>query len=98
MEYAKNQFVLTDGAMSLIEDVVLERQTTDRRKICEAVCEKLEEKYGGDALEAHLIHMNLATTSDILRAIDIYFIIRADFPDYSFRRGKAKKNPDEDIA
>lgn len=88
MVYAKNQFVLTDGAMSLIDDIVQEAKITDRNAICAAVCEKLEERYGGSALEAHLEHMHLTTTAEILRAIDIYFIIRSEFPDYSLNKGK----------
>lgn len=90
MEYAKNQFNLTDGAMMLIDEIVQDDRVTEREKILEAVCKKLEDRYGGDALEAHLAHMNLPTTFDILRAIDIYFIIREEFPDYSFRHGKKK--------
>lgn len=90
MGYAKNQFTLTDGAMSLIESVVREQNTTDRTTICTEVCAKLEERFGGDALESHLKHMHLTTTADILRAIDIYFILRAEFPDYSFYRERKK--------
>ena len=96
MDYAKNQFTLTDGAMCLIEDIVQEKKTTDRKAICAGVCAKLEERYGGDALEFHLEHMHLATTAEILRAIDIYFIMRSEFPDYSFRRGKGKKSQKAD--
>lgn len=91
MEKKKNDFVLTDGAMCLIEDIVQRKHLTDRLQILEAVCEALEERYNGDAMEFHLEHMHLSTTSEILRAIDVYFVMREEFPDYSFRHPANQK-------
>lgn len=87
MENTNRGFTITDGAMCLIENVVVKNNLTekDRMQILDAVCNVLEEKYQGDAMEFHLKRMHLSTTAEILRTIDIYFIMRDEFPDYSFR-------------
>lgn len=91
MEKKSSMYALTDGAMRLIEDVVKEKELTDRMDILDAVCDVLEQKYQGESFESHLNRMHMSTTNEILRAIDIYFIIRADFPAYNFHRSAARE-------
>lgn len=63
---------ISNGAISMIEEVAGKAATMDRMDILEAVCEDLQARFSGDSLEYHLCQMNISTTSDLLYAIDLY--------------------------
>jgi len=67
---------VSDGALTLIGEVVRATAPKTRKETLVAVCECLQEKYRGKSLEYHLRQMHLDTTGDILYAIDLYNIGR----------------------
>lgn len=80
---------VTEGALRIIETIIKRENSHDRRFLLEKVCEELEAKYVGESLEYHLSQMNINTTTDILHAIDIFFVMEKMFPDTTFLRGDA---------
>lgn len=76
-----NKNAITDGAMRIVREVVLRTHTTDRFQLLSAICEDLEGRYAGETFDYHVAQMNLKTTADILRAIDVYFIMKEFYPE-----------------
>jgi len=82
---------VTDTALFIIDSVVRQNKITDRYDIMSAVCDAVQNKYGGgDRLDTHLQRMHLATTNDILYAIDIYFIMKKLYPGTVFGRERMR--------
>ena len=82
---------VTDTALFIIDSVVQKNRITDRYDIMSAVCDAVQNKYGGgDRLDTHLRRMHLTTTKDILYAIDIYFIMKKLYPDTAFGRERVR--------
>lgn len=79
---------VTEGAMRIVEEVVSKTDNHDRSFLLAKVCDELEERYAGDSLEYHLSQMHIDTTSDILHAIDMFFVMKEMFPDSTFMREK----------
>ena len=79
---------VTEGAMRIIESVVRSEKNHDRNFLLGKVCDELEARYVGDSLEYHLGQMNISTTSDILHAIDLFFVFEMMFPETSFLKSE----------
>lgn len=82
---------ITDGALGIVNAIVLQTHSTDRSYLVEKICEELSARYHKNNLEYHLTQMNLLSKQDILRVIDIYFIMRRVFPEMSFKKIKPLK-------
>ena len=77
---------VSDGAMRIVEEVVKRTNNRDRSFLLTAICEELETRFVGESLEYHLSQMHISGTSDILHAIDLYFVMEKLFPGTSFAR------------
>lgn len=86
---------VSDGAMRIVEEVVKRTNNRDRSFLLTAICAELESRFVGDSLEYHLSQMHIGGTSDILHAIDLYFVMERLFPGTSFIRqsGNAEEVP-----
>lgn len=67
------EYKLTRGVKQLIKSAINETQSNNRYVLCEKVAQMVEDKYNGLNLEYQLKRMNIETTKQILKAIDIYF-------------------------
>lgn len=65
-------FAPTYTALRLVDSVARREHLTNRFDILDAVCNDLEKKFGGEALEDVLQQMHMGTTTQILHVIDIY--------------------------
>lgn len=78
---------INDIVLFVIDNIVTKTNNTDRYDVMSHVCEVMEHRFGAGArLEYNLEKLNLKTTKDVLRAIDIYFIMKKLFPDTVFGR------------
>lgn len=77
------ELLVTDGMLRLIEETVMKHHTKDRRLILQYLCQDMEERYQGDALEYHLQQMRMTSTGRLLDAIDLYLLMREMEPEYS---------------
>lgn len=78
---------VNDIVLFVIDNIVKKTKTTDRYDVMSHVCEIMEHRFGAGArLEYNLGKLNLKTTKDVLRAIDIYFIMKKLYPDTVFGR------------
>lgn len=78
---------INDIVLFVIDNIVTKTNNTDRYDVMSHVCEVMEHRFGaGTRLEYNLEKLNLKTTKDVLRAIDIYFIMKKLFPDTVFGR------------
>ena len=78
---------ISDIALYVIDNVVRRTRVTDRYDVMAHVCDVMEKRFGtGEKLEQNLAKLNLATTNDVLQAIDLYFIMRQLYPDTVFGR------------
>ena len=78
---------ISDITLFVIDNIVKRTKTTDRYDVMGYVCDVLEHRFGtGDKLEPNLKKLNLATTQDVLQAIDIYFVMKQLYPDTVFGR------------
>lgn len=66
-------FKLTRGVKQLIKDAIGTTQSNNRYVLCEKIADVVEKKYEGLNLDYQLERMNIETTKQILKAIDIYF-------------------------
>lgn len=82
-----SQSSINDTAMFVIDNVVKRSRLTNRYDVMERFCAVLEHRFGtGDKLDENLEKMHLATTKDVLQAIDIYFVMKDLYPDTVFGR------------
>lgn len=82
-----SQSSINDTAMFVIDNVVKRSRLTNRYDVMERFCAILEHRFGtGDKLDENLEKMHLATTKDVLQAIDIYFVMKDLYPDTVFGR------------
>ena len=65
-------FKLSRGLKQLIKEAIEETETINRYVICEKIADTVEKRYNGLNLEYQLDRMNIQTTKQILKAIDIY--------------------------
>lgn len=78
---------VNDTAMFVIDNVVKRSRLTNRYDVMERFCAVLEHRFGSGAkLDENLEKMHLATTKDVLQAIDIYFVMKDLYPDTVFGR------------
>lgn len=68
-------FPLSNALRRMIDEVILEERTTNKRDIFLILCDRLADKYSGDKLDYQLSRMGIKTTSDIKGAIETYFAI-----------------------
>lgn len=68
----KLEGTLTRGTRRLIANTIEKTGSYNRSVLCNAICEELCDKFPGDSLEYQLKRMNLNTTGDINKAIDLY--------------------------
>ena len=81
------QSSVNDTAMFVIDNVVRRSRLTNRYDVMERFCAVLEHRFGtGAKLDENLEKMHLATTKDVLQAIDIYFVMKDLYPDTVFGR------------
>lgn len=80
---------INDTTLFVIDNVVKRTRVTDRYDVMEHMCDVLERRFGsGTKLEENLAKMHLATTKDVLNAIDIYFVMKDLYPDTIFGRAR----------
>lgn len=82
-----SQSSINDTTLFVIDNVVKRTRVTDRYDVMEHMCDVLEHRFGtGAKLEENLKKMHLATTKEVLTAIDIYFTMKTLYPDTVFGR------------
>ena len=90
----RNEIVLTEGALALVEEIVERTKVTDEQQLIGMVCEELERRFSSgnskrdESYEYHLSQMHLETTSDVARAISCFFISKKLFPKINFRKSQ----------
>lgn len=67
------EFKITRGVKQLIKTAISETNSNNRYVLCEKIADMVEGKYNGLNLEYQLKRMNIQTTKQILKAIDVYF-------------------------
>ena len=78
---------ISDITLFVIDNIVKKTHITNRYDVMSHVCEIMEHRFGdGDRLEQTLDSLNLKTTKDVLRAVDIYCIMKKLYPDTVFGR------------
>lgn len=86
-----SQSAISDITLYVIDNVVRRTRITDRYDVMAHVCDVMERRFGsGEKLEQNLAKLNLATTKDVLYAIDIYFTMKQLYPDTVFGRKRMK--------
>ena len=78
---------ISDITLYVIDNIVRRTRVTDRYDVMAHVCDVMERRFGtGEKLEQNLTKLKLATTNDVLHAIDLYFTMKRLYPDTVFGR------------